>query len=141
MKINEKLVYKGSTIKCPLCGRNHGLILKSSMLNSPYTERDKIWVKCPTCNLEFEGAAVAKWSRTQAFEELNKVAKNFTDTMNKLSSATKTIYTVFLLSEIDHSVVRCFRTPTNGESLGEILKRLSKTCRPGESYLAIEEVD
>ena len=141
MQINEKLVYKGSTIKCPLCGRNHGLILKASVLNSPNTENDKIWVKCPTCNLEFEGTVVTIWNRTKAFEVLNKAAQNFTNTMNKLSSVKKTVYTVFLLSEVNHSVTRCFRTPTDEENLGEILTRLSKTCRPGESYLAIEEVD
>ena len=142
MQTDEKLVYKGFTIKCPLCGRNHGLILKSSITHIlKYSEDDEIWVKCPTCNLEFEGTAVARWSRTKVFEELNKAAQNFNNTMSKLSSATKTIYTVFLLDEVNHEVIRCFRTPTNGESLGEILKRLSKTCRPGESYLAIEEVD
>ena len=142
MQVDEKLVYKGFTIKCPLCGRNHGLILKSSITHIlKYSADDEIWVKCPTCNLEFEGTAVARWNRTKAFEELNKAAQNFNNTMNKLSSATKTVYTVFLLDEVNHEVIRCFRTPTNGESLGEILKRLSKTCRPGESYLAIEEVD
>lgn len=140
MQIDEKLVYRGSAIKCPLCGRNHGLILKSSITHiSKYSENDEIWVKCPTCNLEFEGTAVARWNRTKAFEKLGKAAQNFNNTMS--SSTTKTIYTVFLLDEVNHEVIRCFRTPTNGESLGEILKRLSKTCRPGESYLAIEEVD
>ena len=142
MQTDEKLIYKGFTIKCPLCGRNHGLILKSSITHiSKYSENDEVWVKCPTCNLEFEGTAVARWNRAKAFEELGKAAQNFNSTMNKLSSATKTIYTIFLLDEVNHEVIRCFRTPTNGESLGEILKRLSKTCRPGESYLAIEEVD
>ena len=142
MQTDEKLVYKGFTIRCPLCGRNHRLILKSSITHiSKYSENDEIWVKCPTCNLEFEGTAVAKWNRAKAFEELGKAAQNFNNTMNKLSSATKTVYTVFLLDEVNHEVIRCFRTPANGESLGEILKRLSKTCRPGESYLAIEEVD
>lgn len=141
MQINEKLVYKGSTIKCPLCGRNHGLILKSDVLNLLYPEDNKIWVKCPTCSLEFEGVAVAKWNRTQAFEELGKAAKNFTNTMNKLSSTTKTVYTIFLLDKVSHTVTRCFRTPMNIDGLGEILGRLSKTCRPGESYIAIEEVE
>lgn len=142
MQVDEKLVYKGFTIKCPLCGRNHGLILKSSITHIlKYSEDDEIWVKCPTCGLEFEGTAVARWNKTKAFEELSKAAQNFNNTMNRLSSATKTIYTIFLLDEVNHEVIRCFRTPTNGESLGEILKRLSKTCRPGESYLAIEEVD
>lgn len=142
MQTDEKLLYKGFTIKCPLCGRNHGLILKSSITHiSKYSENDEMWVKCPNCNLEFEGTAVARWNRAKAFEELGRAAQNFNNTMNKLSSATKTIYTVFLLDEINHEVIRCFRTPTNGESLGEILKRLSKTCRPGESYIAIEEVE
>jgi endogenous inhibitor of DNA gyrase (YacG/DUF329 family) len=141
MNTEEVIVYRGMVIKCPLCGRNHGLILKSSALYSSHHLDDEIWVKCPTCGLEFEGTAVARWNKTKAFEELSKAAQNFNNTMNKLSSATKTIYTVFLLDEVNHEVIRCFRTPTNGESLGEILKRLSKTCRPGESYLAIEEVD
>lgn len=141
MNTEEVIVYRGMVIKCPLCGRNHGLTLKSSVLNAPYTENDQIWIKCPTCNLEFEGVAVARWNRTKAFEELSKAAKNFTNTMSKLSSVKKTVYTVFLLDEVNHNVTKCFRTPTDGESLGEILKRLSKTCRPGESYLAIEEVD
>jgi endogenous inhibitor of DNA gyrase (YacG/DUF329 family) len=141
MNTEEVIVYRGMVIKCPLCGRNHGLILKSSALYSSHHLDDEIWVKCPTCGLEFEGTAVARWNKTKAFEELSKAAQNFNNTMNKLSSATKTIYTVFLLDEVNHKVIRCFRTPTNGESLGEILKRLSKTCRPGESYLAIEEVD
>lgn len=142
MQADEKLLYKGFTIKCPLCGRNHGLLLKSSVIHSSHhSEDDEIWVRCPTCNLEFEGAAVARWNRTKAFEELSKAAQNFNNTMSKLSSTTKTIYTVFLLDEVNHTVTRRFRTPTNGESLGEILKRLSKTCRPGESYIAIEEVD
>jgi endogenous inhibitor of DNA gyrase (YacG/DUF329 family) len=141
MNAEEVIVYRGMVIKCPLCGRNHGLILKSSALYSSHHLDDEIWVKCPTCGLEFEGTAVARWNKTKAFEELSKAAQNFNNTMNKLSSATKTIYTIFLLDEVNHEVIRCFRTPTNGESLGEILKRLSKTCRPGESYLAIEEVD
>lgn len=142
MKTDEKLVYKGFTIKCPLCSRNHGLILKSSITHiSKYSENDEMWVKCPNCNLEFEGTAVARWNKTKVFEELGKAAQNFNNTMSKLSFATKTIYTVFLLDEVNHEVIRCFRTPTNEESLGEILKRLSKTCRPGESYLAIEEAD
>lgn len=142
MNIEEVIEYRGTIIKCPLCGRNHGLIIKSSI---PYishdSENDEIWIKCPTCNLEFEGTAVAIWNRTKAFEELSKAAKSFINTMNKLSSVTKTVYTIFLLDEINHTVTRCFRTPTNGESLGEILKRLSKTCRPGESYIAIEEAE
>jgi endogenous inhibitor of DNA gyrase (YacG/DUF329 family) len=141
MNTEEAIVYRGMVIKCPLCGRNHGLILKSSALYSSHHLDDEIWVKCPTCGLEFEGTAVARWNKTKAFEELSKAAQNFNNTMNKFSSATKTIYTVFLLDEVNHEVIRCFRTPTNGESLGEILKRLSKTCRPGESYLAIEDVD
>ena len=141
MNTEEVIVYRGMIIKCPLCGRNHGLILKSSVLYSSHHLDDEIWVKCPTCNLEFEGTAVARWNKTKAFEELSKAAKNFTNTISKLSSATKTVYTIFLLDEVNHTVTRCFRTPTNGESLGEILKRLSKTCRPGESYIAIEEVD
>lgn len=141
MNTEEVLVYRGMIIKCPLCGRNHGLTLKSSVLYSSHHLDDEIWIKCPTCNLEFEGTAVARWNKTKAFEELSKAAKNFTNTMNKLSSTTKTIYTVFLLDEVNHEVIRCFRTPTDGESLGEILKRLSKTCRPGESYIAIEEAD
>lgn len=142
MQIDEKLVYKGFAIKCPLCGRNHGLILKSSITHiSKYSENDEIWVKCPTCNLEFEGTAVARWSRAKAFEELGKAAQNFNNTINKSSSVKKTVYTVFLLDEVNHDVIKCFRTPMNEEGLGEILKRLSKTCRPGESYLAIEEVD
>jgi endogenous inhibitor of DNA gyrase (YacG/DUF329 family) len=141
MNTEEVIVYRGMVIKCPLCGRNHGLILKSSALYSSHHLDDEIWVKCPTCGLEFEGTAVARWNKTKAFEELSKAAQNFNNTMSKLSSATKTIYTIFLLDEVNHEVIRCFRTPTNGESLGEILKRLSKTCRPGESYLAIEEVD
>lgn len=141
MNTDEKLVYKGFTIKCPLCGRNHGLILKSSVLSLLCPEDDKIWVKCPTCNLEFEGVAVARWNRAKVFEELSKAAQNFNNTMNKLSSATKTTYTVFLLDEVNHEVIRCFRTPMDIDGLGEILKRLSKTCRPGESYIAIEEVE
>lgn len=142
MQTDEKLVYKGFAIKCPLCGRNHGLILKSSVIHSSHhSDDDEVWVKCPNCNLEFEGTAVVRWNMTKIFEELGKAAQNFNNTMNRLSSATKTIYTIFLLDEVNHEVIRCFRTPTNGESLGEILKRLSKTCRPGESYLAIEEVD
>lgn len=140
MNTEEVIVYRGMVIKCPLCGRSHGLILKSSILNVPYTENDKIWINCPTCNLEFEGVAVARWNRTKAFEELSEAAKNFTNTMSKFSSVEKTVYTVFLLDEVNHTVTRCFRTPTNGESLCEILNRLSKTCRPGESYLAFEEV-
>ena len=76
MQADEKLVYKGFTIKCPLCGRNHGLILKSSITHIlKYSEDDEIWVKCPTCNLEFEGAAVVRWNMTKIFEELNKTAK------------------------------------------------------------------
>ena len=141
MNTEEVIVYRGMVIKCPLCGRNHGLILKSSALYSSHHLDDEIWVKCPTCGLEFEGTAVARWNKTKAFEELSKAAQNFNNTMNKLPSATKTIYTIFLLDEVNHEVIRCFRTPTNGESLGEILKRLSKTCRPGESYIAIEEVE
>lgn len=141
MNTEEVIVYRGMTIKCPLCGRNHGLILKSSMLNIPYTENDQIWIKCPTCNLEFEGVAVARWNKTKAFEELSKAAKNFTNTMSKPSSTTQTIYTIFLLDEVNHTVTKCFRTPTDGESLCEILNRLSQTCRPGESYLAFEEAD
>lgn len=142
MQPDEKLLYKGFTIKCPLCGRNHGLILKSSTIHSSHhSEDDEIWVKCPTCGLEFEGTAIAMWNRTKAFEELSKAAQNFTNTMSKRSSAIKTIYTIFLLDEVNHEVIRCFRTPANEEGLGEILKRLSKTCRPGKSYLAIEEVD
>ena len=142
MQTDEKLVYRGFAIKCPLCGRNHGLILKSSVIHSSHhSDDDEVWVKCPNCNLEFEGTAVVKWNMTKIFEELNKAAKSFTNTMNKLSSATKTVHTIFLLDEVNHTVTRCLRTPTNGESLGEILKRLSKTCRPGESYIAIEEVD
>lgn len=141
MNTDEKLLYKSFTIKCPLCGRNHGLLLKSSIIHSSHhSEDDEVWVKCPTCNLEFEGTAVARWKRTKSFEELSKAAQNFTNTMSKLSSTTKTVYTVFLLDEVNHTVTRCFRTPANEESLGEILKRLSKTCRPSESYLAIEEV-
>ena len=141
MQTDEKLIYRGSIIKCPLCGRNHGLTLKSSVLYSSHHLDDEIWIKCPTCNLEFEGTAVARWNKTKAFEELSKAAKNFTNTINKSSSVKKTVYTVFLLDEVNHDVIKCFRTPTDGESLGEILKRLSKTCGPGESYLAIEEVD
>lgn len=142
MQTDEKLVYKGFTIKCPLCGRNHGLILKSSITHiSKYSENDEMWVKCPNCNLEFEGTAVARWNRAKAFEELSKAAQNFNNTMNKLSSATKTVYTIFLLDEVNHTVTRCFRTPMNIDGLCEILKRLSRTCRPGESYLAIEEAD
>ena len=142
MNTEEVIVYRGMIIKCPLCGRNHGLILKSSITHiSNHSQDDEVWIKCPTCNLEFEGVAVARWNRTKAFEELGKAAKNFTNTKSKPSSATETIYTIFLLDEVNHTVTRCFRTPTNGESLCEILKRLSKTCRPGESYLAFEEAD
>lgn len=142
MQADEKLVYKGFTIKCPLCGRNHRLILKSSIVHDSYhSEDDEMWVKCPNCNLEFEGTAVARWSKTKAFEELGKAAQNFNNIMNKLSSTTKTVYTIFLLDEVNHTVTRCFRTPMNIDGLCEILKRLSRTCRPGESYLAIEEVD
>jgi phage terminase large subunit GpA-like protein len=141
MNTEEVIVYRGMVIKCPLCGRNHGLTLKSSVLNAPYTENDEIWIKCPTCNLEFEGTAVARWNRTKAFEELGKAAQNFNNTMSKLSSATKTIYTVFLLDEVNHTVTRCFRTPMKVDGLCEVLKRLSKTCRSGESYIAIEEVE
>ena len=61
--------------------------------------------------------------------------------MNKLSSATKTVYTIFLLDEVNHTVTRSLRTPMNVDGLSEVLERLSKTCRPGESYIAIEEVD
>lgn len=142
MQTGEKLVYRGITIACPQCGRKHGLILKSDIPHIlQQSEDDKVWIKCPTCNLEFEGVAVGKWNSAKAFEELGKTANNFTNTMNKLSSATKTIYTILLLDEVDHSVTRCFRTPVTVEGLDEILKRLSKTCRPGESYLAIEEVE
>ena len=142
MKTDEKLVYRGITIACPQCGRKHGLILKSDIPHIlQQSEDDKVWIKCPTCNLEFEGVAVGKWNSAKAFEELGKAANNSTNTMNKLSSATKTIYTILLLNEIDHSVTKCFRTPVTINVLDEILRRLSKTCRPGESYLAIEEVD
>ena len=141
MRTDEKLVYRGVTIACPQCGRKHGLILKSDM---PYilqqSEDNKVWIKCPTCNLEFEGVAVGKWNSAKAFEELDKTANSFINTMSKLSSATKTVYTILLLNEIDHSVTRCFRTPVTIKGLDEILKRLSKTCKQGESYLAIEEV-
>ena len=138
MKTESVILYRGVIITCPLCGRSHGLTVKETFDSS---DVDKIMLTCPTCNLEFEGTAISKWKRTKAFEELNKAAKNFTNTMNKLSSVKKTVYTVFLLSEVDHSVIRCFRTPSDEENLGEILTRLSKTCKPGESYLAIEEVD
>lgn len=140
MQKDEKLVYKGITIACPQCGRNHGLEGGETFLRLN-DHLCAIWLRCPTCGLKFEGTAVAKWNKTKAFEELNKAAKNFNNKMNELSSATKTVYTVFLLDEVNHEVIRCFRTPANKESLGEILKRLSKTCRPGESYLAIEEVE
>jgi endogenous inhibitor of DNA gyrase (YacG/DUF329 family) len=141
MNTEEVIVYRGMVIKCPLCGRNHGLILKSSALYSSHHLDDEIWVKCPTCGLEFEGTAVARWNKTKAFEELSKAAQNFNNTMDKLSSATKTAYTIFLLDEVNHTVTRCFRTPTNIDGLGDIIKRLSRTCRPGESYIAIEEVE
>lgn len=143
MQTDEKLLYKGWVIECPVCGRNHGLIVKSHVFHQLdlHADYDEMWVKCPACNFEFEGVAVAQRSRAKAFEKLGKAAKNFTNTMSKFSSATKTIYTIFLLDEVNHTVTRCFRTPVNEESLCEILKRLSKTCRPGESYLAIEEVD
>ena len=141
MNTEEVIVYRGIIIKCPLCGRNHGLILKSSLLNAPHTENDRIWIQCPTCNLEFEGTAVARWKKTKAFEELSKTVKIFTNTMNKLSSTTKTVYTIFLLDEVNHTVTRCLRTPMNVDGLSEVLERLSKTCRPGESYIAIEEAD
>lgn len=142
MNTEEVIVYRGMVIKCPLCGRNHGLILKSSITHIlKYSENDEIWVKCPTCNLEFEGTAVARWNRTKAFEELNKAAQNFNNTMNKLSSATKTVYTIFLLDEVNHTVTRCFRTPMNVDGISEVIERLSKTCRPGESYIAFEEAD
>ena len=140
MKRYNKLAYYGSTIKCPLCGRKHGLEVGENYLRYD-DNQDEIWLRCPTCGLKFEGFAVGKWNSSKAFEELGKAAKSFTNTMNKLSSATKTVYTILLLNEIDHSVTRCFRTPLTVESLGEILNRLSKTCRSGESYLAIEEVD
>lgn len=141
MNTEEVIVYRGIIIKCPLCGRNHGLILKSSLLNAPHTENDRIWIQCPTCNLEFEGTAVARWKKTKAFEELSKTVKIFTNTMNKLSSTAKTVYTIFLLDEVNHTVTRCLRTPMNVDGLSEVLERLSKTCRPGESYIAIEEAD
>lgn len=142
MQTDEKLVYRGFAIKCPLCGRNHGLMLKSSVIHSSHhSDDDEVWVKCPNCNLEFEGTAVVKWNMTKIFEELSKTAKSFTNTMNKLSSVTKTVYTIFLLDEVNHTVTRCLRTPMNVDGLSEVLERLSKTCRPGESYIAIEEAD
>ena len=139
MNTEPIIYYKGITITCPQCGRMHDLEGGEACLRwdgEPY----EIWLRCPTCGLKFEGTAIAKWRRTK-FKEPNKVAKNFTDIMNELSSVKKTVYTVFLLDEVNHTSRRCFRTPTDEENLGEILKRLSKTCRPGESYLAIEEVD
>jgi hypothetical protein len=141
MKTESVVLYRGIIITCPLCGRSHGLTIKESELHSPNIKDDKIMLICPTCGLEFEGTSVAIWKRSKALASLNEAARSFNNTMSKLSSATKTVYTIFLLDEVNHEVIRCFRTPTNGESLGEILKRLSKTCRPGESYLAIEEVD
>lgn len=137
MKTDEKLIHRGITIKCPLCGRSHGLEVIENYLR--YS--DEIWFRCPTCGLKFEGTPVAKWNKAKAFEELGKAAQDFNNTMNKLSSATNTVYTILLLNEMDHSVTKCFRTPVTVEGLDEILKRLSKTCRPGESYLAIEEVE
>lgn len=141
MNTEEVIVYKGIIITCPLCGRSHGLIAKETELHSFNIEHDKIMLICPTCGLEFEGTSVAIWKRSKVLASLNEAAKNFTNTMNKLSPVKKTVYTVFLLDEVNHNVTKCFRTPMSEEGLGEILKRLSKTCRPGESYIAIEETD
>lgn len=138
MKTETVVLYRGIIITCPLCGRSHGLVVKETLDSS---DVDKIILTCPTCGLEFEGTSVAIWKRSKAFAELNEAARNFTNTMNKLSSATKTVYTIFLLDEVNHTVTKCLRIPANVDGLGEILKRLSKTCRPGESYLAIEEAE
>lgn len=138
MKTESVVLYRGVIITCPLCGRSHGLIVKETFDSS---DADKIMLMCPTCGLEFEGTSVAVWKRSKALAELNEAARNFTSRMNKTSSTTKTVYTIFLLDEVNHTVTRCFRTPINIDGLGEVLKRLSKTCRPGESYLAIEEID
>ena len=98
MRTDEKLVYRGVTIACPQCGRKHGLILKSDI---PYilqqSEDNKVWIKCPTCNLEFEGVAVGKWNSAKAFEELGKTAKSFTNTMSKLFICNKNgIYNIVI---------------------------------------------
>ena len=140
MKRYNKLAYYGSTIKCPLCGRKHGLEVGENYLRYD-DNQDEIWLRCPTCGLKFEGFAVGKWNSAKAFEELGKAAQNFNSTMNKPSSATKTIYTIFLLDEVNHTVTKFFRTTVTVNVLGEILDHLSKTCRSGESYLAIEEVE
>lgn len=141
MQTEEVVLYRGIIITCPLCGRSHGLTIKESELHSPNIKDDKIMLICPTCGLEFEGTSVAIWKRSKALASLKEAARNFNNTMNKLSSATKTVYTIFLLDEVNHTVTRCLRTPMNVDGLSEVLERLSKTCRPGESYIAIEEAD
>ena len=142
MQTNEKLLYKGFTIKCPLCGRNHGLILKSSKVHDPHhSEDDEVWVKCPTCNLTFEGAAIARWNRTQAFKELSETAIKTSNSIKNFITSTKTTYTIYLLDEIECSVTKCFRTPMYKDELYNLLTQLKKTCKPGQHYIYIEEVD
>lgn len=137
-----KYNYKGIDIRCPQCGRVHGLGMEGSRLSVDH-ELDEVWMQCPTCGLRFEGVSVANWRRSEAFKELNEALEGLCDTSNEQASVieNKIVWTVYFLDRNNHEVKKCFRTKCGEHGISYILEHLNYTCRDGERYLAWETLD